>query len=83
MCTRARLVQADKVSPWSGMDHAAGAPRWQPWELTPDMPAQLEVTVDPAAHGPSGLGPISRGVMLQTSGGQDLQLVLRAVVTAG
>jgi hypothetical protein len=40
------------------------------------------VTIDPAAHGPGGGGPIERGVALKTSTGQTIQFSLRATVTA-
>jgi hypothetical protein len=62
------------------MEHGANAAAWRRWELTPGAPARLEVTIDPAAHGPNATGPISRGVVLTTAEGQELQFTLAAVV---
>lgn len=80
MCTKARLVQAEKVSEWFGMSHGNTRPKINV-PLEPDRPAYLEVSVDPAAHGEAGLGPIQRGIMLKTAGGQELQFVVSATVT--
>jgi hypothetical protein len=79
MCTRARLVQADQVSDWLGMSHGGIMmdPRTQ---LVPDEPAFVEVSIDPAAHGDAGLGPIKRVVELKTDRGQTLQFQLVANV---
>ena len=79
MCTRARLVQAGQVSEWFGMpmgEQAAPARI----ALRGAQPAYLEVTIDPAAHGERGLGPVSRGVVVRTAGGQQLQFALNAEV---
>ena len=76
-------MQADRTTPWSGMDHDAGAPTWWGWELTRGVPARLEVTIDPAAHGPGAVGSVARGVALTTAGRQQLQFTLTATVTAG
>jgi hypothetical protein len=54
--------------------------RWRTWALEPGQ-AKLEVTIDPAAHGPDALGPLSRGVALRTSSGKELQFTLKAEVT--
>ncbi|MHB1134279.1 MAG: hypothetical protein ACYC4L_18065 [Chloroflexota bacterium] len=40
--------------------------------LREGVPAYLEVTVDPTAHGPQGVGPIRRGITLKHAGGREL-----------
>lgn len=80
MCTKARLVQADQVSEWFGMSHGSDAPIVNV-PLEEGQPTYLEVSIDPAAHGPNGIGPIQRGVMVQTASGQELRFVLAATVT--
>ena len=72
MCTQARLVQADKASAWFGMPMANAAPVPANFTLREGTPAFLEVTVDPAAHGPQGIGPIRRGITLKLAGGREL-----------
>lgn len=54
--------------------------QWSRWPLEAGA-ATLEVTIDPAAHGPTALGPVSRGVMLMTGSGEELRFTLKAVVT--
>lgn len=49
-------------------------------ELRADEPATLEVMIDPAAHGPAGLGPIKRRVLLTTANGQTIPFDLTAMV---
>lgn len=49
--------------------------------LVEGRPAILEVTIDPAAHGDRGQGPIKRGVLLKTASGQELRFELSATVT--
>lgn len=80
MCTLARLVQANQVSDWFGMQHTPTVQTNVNFRLLPDEPAYLEVTVDPAAHGEGGLGPIRRSVLLKTQGEQILQLDVVAEV---
>lgn len=81
MCTLARLVQAGSSSDWYGMPH--GQPQPIRFRLTEGEPAYLVVTVDPAAHGEAGLGPIKRGINLGTSAGQTVDFLLTATVTPG
>ena len=50
------------------------------FELKSGQPASLEVSVDPAAHGEAGMGPIQRGAILETAAGQKLEFVLTATV---
>jgi hypothetical protein len=80
MCTRARLVQGEQVSGWYSMTHGPAAPAARV-RLDSDIPALLEITMDPAAHGPQGVGAVERGIILKTASGQELQFVLAANVT--
>ena len=43
--------------------------------------ASVEVTFDPAAHGPAGVGPIQREVTIENSAGEPLVLEIEALVT--
>ncbi len=77
MCTHARLVQVDMTSDWLGMSHDGGA-RAINVPLTPGTPAFVEISIDPAAHGPAGVGPWTRMVAVTTASRQELQFTLRA-----
>jgi hypothetical protein len=81
MCTKARVVQAKHTSDWLGMSHDEGAPKQINEVLAPHVPAFVEVSVDPAAHGEGGVGPFTRVVGLKTAAGQKLQFTVRGVVT--
>lgn len=81
MCTQGRLVQAGKTSEWFGMDHGNAPQRPLNMRLSGGEPANLEVTVDPAAHGPAGIGPIQRVVIVTTAGGERLNFSVLADVT--
>lgn len=50
-------------------------------DLAPGEVAEVEVTFDPAAHGPAGVGPVSRAVFLEHSSGDPLVLSFTALVT--
>ncbi|MBN9392847.1 MAG: hypothetical protein J0I20_32750 [Chloroflexi bacterium] len=80
MCTTARLVQGDKISDWFGMPMSGAPVPDANFTVEPGQPAFLEVKIDPAAHGEAGLGPITRGVNLQTAGGQQFAFQLAAQV---
>jgi hypothetical protein len=80
MCTEARLVQANRVSDWFGMQHSVNFQTNANFRLIPDESAYLEVTVDPAAHGEAGLGPIRRAVLIKTQSEQLLQFDVVAEV---
>lgn len=80
MCTRARLVQAEKTTAWFGMPMSAAATQTANILLESDQPAYLEASIDPAAHGEAALGPIMRVVTLNTAAGQTLEFELRANV---
>jgi hypothetical protein len=63
MCTTARITVSGEKSPAFGM-HSKSS-----WvgEIKPAERAVLEVIFDPAFHGPSGIGPISREVIVETN----------------
>lgn len=62
-CTKAQVKIGNTSSPYFGMNSVS------PWigEVLPGQEAELEVTFDPAYHGPQGVGPINRLVALETS----------------
>ena len=79
MCTKASLTQGNlKVGPFGMPSHGGIVPISV--EITPGAEAQVEAVFDPAAHGPSGVGPISREVYLETSDGGKLTLGFKANV---
>lgn len=79
MCTRARLVQGAQVSEWFGMP--MNGPTFPTnIRLAGGQPAYLEVEIDPAAHDEAGLGPLMRGVVLQTASNQELQFELAGFI---
>ncbi len=80
MCTEARLVQGGKASEWAGhgtIDETEGDFSFR---VEPGQPAYLEVTIDPTAHGPKGVGPFLRYIIVTTSEGQDLQFTMTGTI---
>ena len=64
MCTTAMLKVGDKASPEFGMH--TNSSLWSE-EILPGEKALLEVTFDPAFHGPEGTGQLTRAIYLSTS----------------
>lgn len=64
MCTSAVLDKNGKQSPSFGMAGMSHNPVFWSEELAPGETANLIVTFDPAAHGPSGVGLIDRSVFV-------------------
>lgn len=62
-CTTASVIINGKQSPYFGM-HAKSA-----WigEVPAGGQAELKVIFDPAYHGPSGLGPMTRQIVVETN----------------
>ena len=81
MCTNARLVQADKASNWFGMAMEGEPLPVAHMQLAANVPAYLEVVIDPAAHGDSGIGPMQRAVLLETVDGDQVEFDLSAQLT--
>ena len=80
MCTTAALVKGGRKSDPYGMPGHAFIPSISV-PIGPKEEAMVEVVFDPAAHGPSGIGPIDRIVTIENSGGRPLELAFRANVT--
>ncbi len=84
MCTVATLVTlSDRRGPF-GMPGMVGYEIPDIHEvLAPGEEARVEVTFDPAAHGPAGVGKLHRIIYLETGQGSDnaLQLSFDATVT--
>ena len=78
MCTTARLVMGQEESPEFGM-HGKSS---YVLEVPKGETAQLKVVFDPAYHGPSGVGPVDRRVIVETNdpNKQRLSFTLTALV---
>src|SRR3989338_6985312 len=73
MCTTASIMNGtEKVGPF-GMPGHSGIPSIKV-SLAPGASTQVEAIFDPAAHGPAGVGTISRVVILENSAGKPLEL---------
>lgn len=80
MCTTATLaIGGERRGPF-GMPGHGIVPRIDA-VLAPGAEAAIEVTFDPAAHGPAGVGRIQRSVYLENDAGGPLALDIEAVVT--
>jgi hypothetical protein len=87
MCTVATLQKGD-ASTGSGQVKKFGPYGMPGHGFTPKMNAQVEpgeevsveVTFDPAAHGPAGVGAIQRVVILENNAGEDVELQISANV---
>lgn len=68
MCTKAKLIVNGQSSSFAGMQgHQGGlAPINPNMMLNPGEAMTVEVEFDPNAHGPEGVGPITRSVILET-----------------
>jgi len=68
MCTTANFIQDGKGTEEFGMP---GHGFLKPMErtITPGETVQIIITFDPAAHGPAGVGKITRAVRLETDKG--------------
>ncbi|MDP3997375.1 MAG: DUF1573 domain-containing protein [Candidatus Andersenbacteria bacterium] len=63
MCTTAQVIAGGKASPEFGMHSQSSYMA----EVAPGEAAQLKVVFDQAFHGPSGVGPVSREVIVSTN----------------
>jgi len=80
MCTNAELRMGEKKYGPYGMPGHGAVPKVRA-ELGAGQEAVVTVIFDPAAHGPAGVGPISRVVFLEDAAGGSLQLQFSANVT--
>lgn len=79
MCTAASLeINGKKTGPF-GMAGHGFIPKISK-TIASGEEASVEAVFDPAAHGPAGVGPISRTVYLEEAGGGVLELNFSAVV---
>lgn len=78
MCTKAQITIGEEKSPFFGM-HSTSS--WM-GEVDPGEEAQLLVIFDPAYHGPSGTGQISRIISIETNDidNSNLEFILSANV---
>ncbi len=80
MCTTASIMNGtEKVGPF-GMPGHSGIPSINV-VLAPGASTQVEAIFDPNAHGPAGVGKISRVVILENNVGAPLELGFSANVT--
>lgn len=81
MCTEAELKVGDKTAGPFGMQGHGGA-RKANLEVKPGETLTVNAIFDPAAHGPSGVGPIERQVIIFTGADKlPISLQFKAVVT--
>ena len=75
MCTEATLITDNvKIGPFGMPGH--GGTTFANKEILAGESAEIEVEVDPAAHGPQGTGPAKKVVYIETDDSQKIQLVL-------
>ena len=81
MCTEAILaIDGRRRGPFGMPGHGGFVPGIRE-TLAPGARALVETTFDPAAHGPAGVGAITRAVTVETGRAAPLQLMFSAVVT--
>jgi len=80
MCTTASLTSGEKIYGPFGMPGHAAVPSIDV-SIATGASVQVEVVFDPAAHGPAGIGLISRVVILENSAGKSVEIAFTANVT--
>lgn len=75
-CTTARLIVSGKKSSEFGMDKRSTSQK-----IAPGKTGSLEVTFDPAYHGPAGIGEAVRAVYLSTNDPQNKKAEVRLIGT--
>lgn len=73
-CTTARLTVNNKTSAEFGMDK-----HYTSQKIAPGEKGYLEVTFDPAFHGPQGIGSIVRAIYLSTNDPQNQKAEVRLI----
>lgn len=73
MCTTATLVKGGRIINNYGMSGHGYTPSVNE-TIAPNEDALIEAVFDPAAHGPSGIGPTERFVTIENDAGQPLEL---------
>ena len=79
MCTVAVLQKGDKKFGPFGMPGHGFVPKMDA-EVSPGEEVSVDVTFDPAAHGPAGVGSIQRVVVLENNAGENVELQISANV---
>lgn len=79
MCTEARLLFGGETYGPFGMQGHGSIPVINKI-IAPNAEAKVEVTFDPAAHGPAGIGKIDRTVFVENGGGSPVELRFTAFV---
>jgi|SRR3989338_7059985 len=79
MCTEAVLKLQDKRLGPYGMPGHGAFPTFKE-SLAPGQEAEIEIVFDPNAHGPSGVGPIERVVVLEDTSHELLNIQIKANV---
>ena len=79
MCTTASLMTVEGQTPFFGMPGHGFAPKINRL-IKAGEEAIIEVIFDPAAHGPAGVGPISRAVYLESGEETPFEIGFSAVV---
>ncbi len=79
MCTTASLVKGNEVFGPFGMPGHGYIPKINQ-AIEPNEEAGIEVTFDPAAHGPSGIGRVDRSVSIENNAGSPLEIQFTATV---
>lgn len=67
MCTEAKIKVGDKETRFFDMEHPTDKNPPVNIELAPNETAKVIVNFDPAAHGPAGIGPFDRSIILTFS----------------
>ncbi|MBI2453942.1 DUF1573 domain-containing protein [Candidatus Peregrinibacteria bacterium] len=81
MCTTASLLRNGKTTGPFGMPGHGGPIPTINEVLQPGEEASILAVFDPAAHGPAGVGPISRSVFAENNASGTLKLDFQALVT--
>ena len=79
MCTVAVLQKGDKKFGPYGMPGHGFIPKMNA-TIDPGEEVFVDVTFDPAAHGPAGVGVIQRAVILENNAGDNVELQISANV---
>lgn len=80
MCTKATLKINGRAEGPFGMPGHGSVPTFSQ-TIEPNAEAEIEVVFDPNAHGPSGVGPIERQVILEGPQGKVATMEIKADVT--
>ncbi|MBI2123832.1 MAG: DUF1573 domain-containing protein [Candidatus Wildermuthbacteria bacterium] len=80
MCTTSILQKGGKKFGPYGMPGHGFVPKMNA-VIDPGEEVSVDVTFDPAAHGPAGVGKIDRVVILENNAGENIELQISANVT--